>query len=88
MARLGFNVASPLPLAIPCQCAAVGMQAKRDRGQDPGDEAAVKRSRIEEPVQEQAAQHEAPQQAPAQEPQPQPAQAPTVQDVTPQVCVT
>ena len=73
---------------LPCQFAVLCMQAKRDRGQDLGDEAAPKRPRIEEPVQEQAAQHEAPHQASAEEPQPQPALAPAVQHVTPQVSVT
>ena len=63
------------------------MQAKRDRGQDPGDEAATKRPRIEEPVQEQAARYKAPQQASVQEPLQQPIQVPTVQHVTPEVRV-
>ena len=84
----GLQLGQEAALFLPCQYAVLCMQAKRDRGQDSADEAATKRPRVEEPVQEQAAQHEAPQQAPAEEPQPQPAQAPTVQHVTPQVCVT
>lgn len=74
-------------LAAPCPYAVLCLQAKRDRGQDPADEAAAKRLRIEEPVQEQAAHYEAPQQAPLEEPLPQPAQIPSVQQVTPQVRV-
>ena len=72
---------------LPCPYDVLCMQTKRDRGQDPGDEAVAKKPRIDEPVQEQTAQHEAPQQAPAEEPQPQSTQLSTVQHVTPQVQV-